>query len=135
MWTNPRGLRVPADLPTTLVIRVDANDASGIDSGPTSNAVQLSFSGPGIRGSTIRRMVRTGASWLATVDPTNDGITSSGLISWYVTVRDVTGLSTQTATYATTVTLYLGTSSPRSVNPAADPSSTLAGRWGVVAAI
>ncbi len=135
VWTNPRGLSIPPDLPTTLTIRVDASDASGIDSSPTSNAVQLTFSGPGIRGSTTRRMIGSGGSWLATVDPTADGITSSGLISWYVTVRDVTGLSTRTGTFTTTVTLYLGTSSPRTLTPAADTSASLAGRWGVVTAI
>jgi subtilisin family serine protease len=124
--TNPLGSGTPSSLPTTFTIRVDASEASGI----SSTAVVLSFAGPGISGWKTRTMTGAGTSagtgsWSTTLNPTIDGITTSGVISWYVTVRDTTGISTRSVTFTTKVTRLDTPATLRAVNWFASSSGTV----------
>ncbi len=78
-------------------ITASATDPDGVQD------LTLHFEGPGLRGTASRTMNRDGPNWYSFIHPTDDGITASGTISWWVVAVDGKGLSSTSATRSISV--------------------------------
>lgn len=78
-------------------ITASATDSDGVKS------LTLFFTGPGLAGTTSRLMNQDGANWYSFINPTDDGITGSGTISWWIVAADSKGATTKSATQSITV--------------------------------
>ena len=78
-------------------ITASATDSDGVKS------LTLFFTGPGLAGTTSRLMNQDGANWYSFINPTDDGITGSGTISWWIVAADSKGATTKSATQSIAV--------------------------------
>ncbi len=99
-------------------ITASASDPDGVAS------LTLHFQGPGLATPTTRAMNRDGPNWYSFINPTEDGITASGTITWWVVALDTKGAATRSESHTIGV---VRCDTPASIGSGVSEPATAAG--------